>query len=76
MQPLSEDRQKQLDEYLEAAARILYQHTEPEKLNSFESIEWEVRAQILDKVAPKIGEFFYPQEASRAQGNNEQSEVA
>jgi hypothetical protein len=70
MQSLSEEMQKELDEHLEAVARILYQHTEPEKLTSFERIEWEVRGQILDQVAPKIGEFFYPQEERSAQGSN------
>jgi hypothetical protein len=57
---------------LEAVARIIYQHTDSEKLKSFESIEWEVREQILDKVAPKIGEFFYPKEGRKGQGNNGQ----
>jgi hypothetical protein len=72
MQQLSEEIQTKLDEHLEAVARIIYEHTDSEKLKSFESIEWEVRGQILDKVAPKIGEFFYPKEERKGQGNNGQ----
>lgn len=71
MRQLSEEMQAKLDEHLEAAARILYEHTEAEKLKSFESIEWEVREQILEKVSPKIGEFFYLREDKREGGNKE-----
>jgi hypothetical protein len=72
MQPLSTEAQTQLDEYLKGVARIMYEHTEPEKLKSFESIEWEVRGQMLDKVAPAIGEFFYPREGKRSSGSKGQ----
>jgi hypothetical protein len=72
MQSLSPEMQTKLDEYLIGAARIMYEHTDPEQLKSFESIEWEVRGQILDKVAPKIGEFFYPKEERKGRGSNEQ----
>lgn len=72
MQPLSAEAQTQLDEYLKGVARIMYEHTEPEKLKSFESIEWEVRGQMLDKVAPAIGEFFYLREGKRLAGNKGQ----
>jgi len=72
MQQLSEEMQTKLDEHLEAVARIMYEHTDLEKLLSFESIEWEVRGQILDKVAPKIGEFFYLKGERKGQGNNGQ----
>lgn len=71
MLPLSEEMQAKLDEHLEAAARIMYEHTEAEKLKSFESIEWEVRGQILEKVSPKIGEFFYQREGKRERGNKD-----
>ena len=39
--------------------RILYEHTEIENLKTFETIEWEVREQVLEKVTPQIGEFFF-----------------
>ena len=71
MLALSEEMQAKLEEHLEAAARIMYEHTEAEKLESFESIEWEVRGQILEKVSPKIGEFFCQREDKREEGNKE-----
>jgi hypothetical protein len=56
---LSPKKQKELDQHLIAAACILYEHTESEKLKTFETIEWEVREQVLAKVTPRIGEFFF-----------------
>ncbi|MGB3613272.1 MAG: hypothetical protein WBA10_05705 [Elainellaceae cyanobacterium] len=70
MENLSPKAQAQLQEHLEAAARILYAHTEPEKLQDFESIEWEVRSQLLQEVAPRIGEFFSQQEGNTGVVNN------
>jgi hypothetical protein len=39
MQPLSTEKQQEINAHLQAVARILYDHTEPEKLETFESIE-------------------------------------
>ena len=58
MQPLSPDAQAKLQSHLDAVAEILYTHTEADKLEDFESIEWELREQILTQVAPHLGEFF------------------
>lgn len=58
MENLSSEAQAQFEQHLEAAARIMYAHTEPDQLKDFESIEWEVRSQLLQEVAPRIGEFF------------------
>ncbi len=71
MQELSPEMQAKLDQHLRAAAQILYQHTEPEKLENFESIEWEVRTQMLQQVAPKIGEFFCQKEDKGFPGSTE-----
>lgn len=72
MQPLSKEKQAKLDKHIEAVARILYEHTEPEKLRSFESIESEVRSQILAKVSPRIGEFFFQREDKPEEGSKEE----
>ncbi len=61
------EEKAQLDKYLTEAARILRKYTEPEKLNSFENIELEVRNQVLEIVSPKIGEFFYPPKEKTSQ---------
>jgi hypothetical protein len=52
------EEKAKLDKYLVETAKILRKYTEPEKLNDFESIELEVRNQMMSVVSPKIGEFF------------------
>jgi hypothetical protein len=60
------EEKSQLDTYLTEAAKILRKYTEAEKLNDFESIELEVRKQMMEVVSPKIGEFFcHPKEKTR-----------
>jgi hypothetical protein len=71
MQPLSTEKQQEINAHLPAVAHILYDHTEPEKLETFESIELEVRTQILEEVSPKIGEFFFPKEDVKRRANKE-----
>jgi hypothetical protein len=70
MRPLPSDIQAQLDSHLQAIAQILYDHTETEKLQDFESIEVEVREQLLMKVSPPIGEFFSQTEAPAREANS------
>ena len=75
MHPLSPETQAQLQSHLDAVAEILYRHTEADKLNDFESIEWELREQILTQVAPHLGEFF-SQAASTSRVEHAQSKAA
>jgi hypothetical protein len=72
MQNVSPDIQGKLNQHLVEVARIMYQHTESEKLESFETIESQVREQVLQTVAPKIGEFFYQKEELPSPKNTEQ----
>ena len=62
MKKLSPEVEQKLQAHLIQVAQILYQHTESEKLKDFETIEWELRNQLLEKVAPQIGEFFFHKE--------------
>jgi hypothetical protein len=68
---LSPEKQQELDEHILAISRILYEHTEVENLKTFETIEWEVREQMLKKVTPKIGEFFFQKGEKKGQGSKE-----
>jgi glycosyltransferase involved in cell wall biosynthesis len=61
MLSLSPEDQAALKHHLQQAAKILKDHTEPEKLKDFESLEVEVRHQVQTHVSPVIGEFFCPQ---------------
>jgi hypothetical protein len=60
MLPMPPEEKALLNQYLTESARILYKYTEPEKQQDFESIEVEVRTQMLEIVGPTIGEFFFP----------------
>lgn len=75
MKEFSPESQTQFDQHLQALAQLLYDHTEPEKLQDFESIEVELRAQLLEKVTPRIGEFFFLREENALGANNEKLKV-
>lgn len=68
---LSPEKQQELDEHILAISRILYEHTEIENLKTFETIEREVREQMLEKVTPKIGEFFFQKGEKKDGGSKE-----
>ncbi len=76
MPTLPADIQAQLDAHVQAIAKILYAHTETEKLQDFESIEVELRDQILTQVAPPIGEFFFQTAAKPSAVNSDGSKPA
>lgn len=54
MKPLSPEQQRELKTHIQAIARIMYDHTEPEKLETFESIEIAVKAHITEQVSPGL----------------------
>jgi hypothetical protein len=61
MLDLSPEDQVSLEQSLQQAARILKKYTESDKLKDFESIEAELRHQVVTIVSPTIAEFFLPQ---------------
>ena len=71
MKKLSPQAEQELKKHLTQVAEILYQHTESEKLQDFETIEWELRNQLLEKVAPQLGEFFFHKEANKLRERKE-----
>lgn len=64
---------RRLTAYLTESARILREYTEPEKQKDFESIEVEVRTQMLEVVGPTIGEFFFHKEVKNGLETSEKS---
>jgi hypothetical protein len=75
MKALSVEVKAKLEEHLIAVSQILYEHTESADLESFESIEREVRAQLLETVAPRVGEFFCQKEGDEEEENSEPSKA-
>lgn len=71
MLPMSPEVKALIDDYTTALARLMREHTEPEKLKDFESMEVEIRDQMVELIAPKIGKFFFQKEEKNAQGANE-----
>jgi hypothetical protein len=65
MLPMPADDKALLDYHLTESARIMRKYTEPEKQKDFESIEVEVRSQMLEIVGPTIGEFFFQKEVKK-----------
>jgi hypothetical protein len=66
MLPISAEDKAALEHHLHQAASILKEYTEPEKLKDFESIEVELRNQLLTVVSPTVAEFFLTQSHQRA----------
>jgi hypothetical protein len=58
MSQMPAEEQAKLEHYLRETAKILYKNTDSDKLKDFESIEREVREQMMERVGPFIGEFF------------------
>jgi hypothetical protein len=58
MLPILPEDKAALEQHLYQAASILKQYTEPDKLKDFESLEVELRTQMLTVVSPTIAEFF------------------
>ena len=50
--------QKELETCLRRISEILYNNSDPESLETLETIETTVRAKVLEHVSPKIALFF------------------
>lgn len=66
---MTPEEQSIIDQKLREVAEILYNNTSKEELATFETIELSVRNHLLEKVSPRIGEFF-----SMKQGEVKQEE--
>ena len=73
MLPIPPEDKALLDHHLTESARILREYTEPEKQQDFESIEVEVRSQMLEMVGPTIAEFFFQKEEKKGLETSEKS---
>ena len=73
MLPMPPEAKALLDYHLTESARILREYTELEKQKDFESIEVEVRKQMLELVGPTIGEFFFQKAEKNGLETSEQS---
>ena len=56
---LSPEENQEIKDNLKAVAKILYQNTSKDQLNSFEEIETTLRDEMQEVVAPEIAQFFF-----------------
>ena len=69
---MTPEEQSIVDRKLKEVAKILYNNTSDEELNTFETIELSVRDHLLKTVAPKIGEFFSIQQQEQVREEREE----
>ncbi len=55
---MTPEKQKALEEHIEAIAKILYEESKPEQLESLAKIEATVRDKTLEHITPQIGFFL------------------
>lgn len=58
---MTPEKAKQIRQYAQVIAALLYEETAPEQLKTFEGIETVVREQVLQQVSPEIGVFLSAQ---------------
>lgn len=68
MQP---EQQQALNAHLQAIAKILYDDSDPESMQTLEGIEMTVRQKIQAHVSPELGNFLLERLQEQAQGDPE-----
>jgi hypothetical protein len=54
---MTPEKQQELNQHLQAIAKILYAEAEPENLDNLEGIEKTIRTQTLEYITPQLGFF-------------------
>jgi hypothetical protein len=72
---LTPEEQKEIQEHSRAIAKILYKHTEPERLSNLGQIEAVVREGLQEQVMPEIGIFLLKMSQPKKEGIKEKSKV-
>lgn len=73
---MTPEQEQELQEHIQAIAKILYEDTTPEKLKSLAGIEEAVRSQMHKHVMPKVGVFLSKRLQEKEQGINGNSKVS
>lgn len=67
------DKPAQIKAHAREIAALLYEESDPEKLQTLAGIEGVVRSHILEQVSPEIGLFLSKQQAAAKADGNEPS---
>lgn len=68
---MTPEDKKALADHIKAIAKILYKHTPPEKIETFEGIETTVRDKVLEHVSPQITFFLSEKRQEQNLGGSE-----
>ncbi len=55
---MTPEKQKELNQHLQAIAEILYEEADDTQLSNLAGIEEIIRAQTLEHITPQLGVFF------------------
>ena len=58
---MTPEKQRELNQHLQAIAKILYEEADPTKIDSLAGIEETIRQQSLEYITPQIGFFLSKQ---------------
>ena len=67
---MTPEDKKQLEAHIQEIAKILYKNTPPDKIETFEGIEYSVREQVLEHISPKIAFFLSEKRRERIKGTD------
>ena len=67
---MDSEKLTQIQAHAQAIAALLYSETEKESVQTLAGIEEVVRNQILEHVAPEVGNFLSKKVVEREQGEN------
>ena len=72
---MTPEQQRELNEHVQAIAKILHQEADPTKLASLAGIEETIRQQTLEHITPQLGFFLSKKQQELRQAGSEQSKV-
>lgn len=69
---MTPEQQQELNQHIQAIAKILHQEAEAEKIQTLEGIETTIREQTLKYITPKLG-FFLSQKRQELKPGDEKN---
>lgn len=55
---MTPEKQQELNQYIQAIAKILHEEADPNQIQSLEGIEETIREQTLEYITPQLGFFL------------------
>lgn len=68
---MTPEQHQEINQHLEAIAKILYQEADSEKVKNLEGIEETIREQTLEYITPQLGFFLSKQQQILKQEDRE-----